>query len=283
MGGIKMKLKTILAGTLLLSISTFSGIQVYADAKPNELIKTDVVYTLMDSAPEVDNDEAEKQMYRDKAYQILADYFGLTQDKLPKDSTINVRLLNTASLAKEKAKWVQECQEQLTQKKITQAEFDETIKDIYAEYDAIRNNLQKLGRDDVICQLSSPNFGLPSNDSIYYININPNTKEVYSARVPMTDKGWETQTTIVGPVGEKSKEFSVPESTVTARKAFCEEFIKKHHLGGIDNPEFVQIHGATHNHYIYKSADNTKYVLIGFDPSTTTKVTDTADIKEFFL
>ena len=282
-----MKFKSLLMSGVLVSLSIASGAQVYAAMDGQENIKTDVVYEVREAAENGSNEEAMKAMYNEQCFEVLEKYFGITRDQLPKDAAFNVRILSKSFLDQEEAKYLKELQEELAQKKIDQAEYDKSSQQIKKQYDNCRSYLKKNNRDDVSCVLYGPKAKENINDR-YMISINPNTKEVYFALIPVSDKGWEITKNVIGKPGEPCKPYSVPAATEKARKDFCVNYIKKVGLGNIQNPEFVKIHGATCSHYIYKEAnDDSKYVEISFDPSQETRVvgfeTDSQDVIKNFI
>lgn len=256
-----MKLKKVIAGLFILGLSGVSASQLFAAALSNENIKTNVVYTVSDTTETTDAEKDLEIFYTAKCFEVLKDYFNITPDKLPKDTNFHIVLMSKETLDKEEARLLQMCKEEYEKNNITAEEYAKKAESLRKEYNNLRASIAKLNHDVVSCSFYNGN----ETNGYYTIQFNANTKEVYNAGVPVSDKGWEIQTAVV----DGKAKFQTSSAQDEKNKTLGLSYIKKHQLGGIQNPKFVKLAGTTHNRFLFQdAADPAKQVILFFDPQT---------------
>lgn len=254
-------MKNLFAKVLLSSLTVASSLQLFAAPITNENIKTNVVYTVNDTAEGASEADLEK-LYSEKCFDVLATYFNITRDQLPKDAVFSVFIMNKESLDKDEAHWLALCEQEYADKKITQQEYTEQKSRLKKEYDNYRNRVAAAHHDIVECQY---HFDYTSPNGFYGIRFNANTKEPEMVLLPLSKEGWELQTAVVD--GKKAAPVSKVSDETKTTNAIT--FIKAHQLGGITNPKLVKIMGSTHNRlYFQDAADPSKKALLMLDPIT---------------
>ena len=257
-----MKVKKLFTGLLITSLTTLSGLQLLASTTGNEIIKTNIVYTATDPSPETTTETDLNAFYNEKGFKILENYFNITRDQLPKDAKFIIFVMTKESLAQEEAHWLELCEQEYAQKKLTKQEYTTQKEDLKKQYDGYRNQLIEANHDIVTCQLY---LGINSPNAFYSILFNANTKEAYEVTCPYSEEGWNLQCAVV----DGKKPSSASEATDQIKTANGIQFITTHQIADIKNPKIVIIKGSTHNRIYYEDAsDPNKKVLLFFDPVT---------------
>ncbi len=252
---------------LFLGMSLVVGMSAYA--KEMTIDKPTVISVKSDAPLSQISDEQIQRIYNQKCLESLKKYFNLTQSNLPKNIAFHVSVLDEVHLNKEEAKWIAEVESDYKQKKYTEAEYKKEIENIKKEYAKYRNDVAKAGYTQVQCLY----YEDVKNPNTYYdISFNGETGEILSIKVPVSDKAWKLMT------AEKDNQDNVSEATINEGIL---NFVKKHHIGGIETPTIVRGGGKCSSAFIQDANDSNKYAVIfidvvsykvrGFDTSETVR------------
>ena len=252
-----MNAKKIFAGLLVSSLTLASSIQLYATALSNESIKTNMVYTIAGSSSTTQPEVAE--IYNQKCFDVLKDYFNITRDQLPQDAKFNISIKSKNSLDQEEAHWTNVCEQEFSQKKISQEEYNKRKAQIKDNYAGFRKQVDTLKHDIVDCQY------ITSDGAVYYVKFNADTKEPIFVMTPGSAEGAKIQAN----AAHTQTNTGVSEENDAIQKTNALKFLTEHQVNGIQNPEFIKVTGYTHNRMYFQDAnDHSKLVCLYFDVYT---------------
>lgn len=228
---------------------------VSMSAYPKEMtINKPAVISVKDDAPLSQlSDDQIQEICNQKCLESIKKYFNLTESNLPKNIVFHTAVLDEPHLNKEEAKWIAEVESDYKQKKYSEAQYKKEIDNIKKEYIKCRNNVAKLGYTQVDClyceDIEKPN-------TYYTISFNGETGEILSIRIPISDKAWKLM---------KEKKYNQANVSETTINEGILSFVKKHHIGNIDNPTIVHGGGKRPSAYIQDANDPNKCAIIFID------------------
>ena len=234
-----------------LGMSLMVSMNVYA--KEMTINQPAVISVKSDIALNQLSDKQIQEIYNQKCLESIKKYFNLTESNLPRNIVFHAAVQDEQHLNKEEAKWIAEVESDYKQKKYTEAQYKKEIESIKKEYTKYRNNVAKLGYTQIDClyyeDVKKPN-------TYYSISFNGDTGEILYIQLPVSDKAWKLMT------AEKDNQDNVSEATINEGIL---SFVKKHHIGNIENPTIVRGGGKCPSAHIQDVNDPNKCAVIFID------------------
>lgn len=230
--------KSILSGICILGILGGSFGTIYAEVSSSTAIKPNIVYTK--TYQSASNNSDFEEMYKKESLKVINDYLGLNL-KLKNDNyEFYAYLENEENLKKDEAEERGMLESMLKQKKISQDEYNKYISRLESRINSQFKKLSLANTDIVTCQLNI-------RKDIYYTAFDANTKEPLDV-------------------------YYIPENLHVKKKSNPKiislgiDYIKKHEIGYLKDPEFVLSYGTYESNIIYQEKnDPSKKVVLNFN------------------
>lgn len=246
-----MKLKKVLRCGFILGLGVVSAIPVFASCQISEKYKTNVIYTVKNSATSSTSSSTfSESEYEELFYKALKDYLNVDRSEIPTDATLNITVIDRKTINEQNEQMLALEKESYEQNMISEEAYNQTLKNVEFH----KNDTY----DEVRCTIPLPNKGqIYSSDNNYSITFNADTKEVLFANRPISTEGLE----ILGY--DKT-----PKISVSDFKSKCADLIKTYKIGGIETPVYVST-TTSPSLLIYQDKNDTnKKVTFSFDSAT---------------